>query len=134
MNYATGYLRSRGTCPPFFLYLTMKIFITLLVALSFISCKSTKKTSAQAMNEPSNQLIGIIHVNENQCPIYIEIPENLNPSINVPYKTVYPLNLKDGMKKKGLKVQFTYTVSKAMSPEGCSADAVVNLDEITVIP
>jgi hypothetical protein len=37
------------------------------------------------------------------------------------------------MKKKGLKVQFTYTVSKAMSPEGCSADAVVQLNEITVI-
>jgi hypothetical protein len=112
----------------------MKIFITLLVALSLMSCKSTKKTSAQAMNEPSNQLIGIIHVNENQCPIYIEIPENLNPSINVPYKTVYPLNLKDGMKKKGLKVQFSYTTSKAMSPEGCGAEAVIYLDQINVIP
>lgn len=99
-----------------------------------MSCKVTKNTSAQATNDSSNKLIGIIHVNENQCPVYIEIPVDLNPGINVPYQTVYPLNLKDGMKKKGLKVQFTYTVSKAMSPEGCSADAVVQLDQITVIP
>lgn len=134
MNYATGYLRPRGTCPPFFLHLTMKICITLLMALSLMSCKVTKKTNTQAMNEPSNQLIGIIHVNENQCPVYIEIPVDLNPGINVPYLTVYPINIKDGMKKKGLKVQFTYTVSKAMSPEGCSADAVIQLDQITVIP
>jgi hypothetical protein len=38
------------------------------------------------------------------------------------------------MKKKGLKVQFSYTLSKAMSPEGCSAEAVIQLEQITVIP
>lgn len=86
------------------------------------------------MNETSATLVGIIHVNENQCPVYIELPAALNPGISMPFNTVYPLNLKDGMKKKGLKVQFTYTVSKAMSPEGCSADAVVQLEEIMVVP
>jgi hypothetical protein len=86
------------------------------------------------MTADSTSLIGIIHVNENQCPVYIEVSEALNQGISIPFTSAYPLNLKDGMKKKGLKVQFSYTTSKAMSPEGCSAEAVIYLDQINVIP
>ena len=54
------------------------------------------------MPTDSTSLIGIIHVNENQCPVYIEISEALNQGISIPFTSAYPLNLKDGMKKKGL--------------------------------
>lgn len=72
---------------------------------------------------------GIVHVNENNCPLYIE-----NISENSEFKTAYPLNLKDSMKKKGLKVEYTYTLSKSMNPEGCASDVVIQIEEIRVIP
>jgi hypothetical protein len=112
----------------------MKIMVTLLISLGLLSCKSTKVATIDPPSEGTNQWVGIIHVNENQCPVYIEIKDELNPGVAVPFHAVYPLNLKDGMKKKGLKVQFSYTLSKAMSPEGCSAEAVIQLEQITVIP
>jgi hypothetical protein len=78
--------------------------------------------------------IGIIHVSEEGCPFYIEISEALNPGKAIDFRKVYPVNLKDSMKKKGLKVSFNYTLSKAMSPEGCTTDAVVQIEQIQVIP
>lgn len=112
----------------------MKSILTFIILASLLSCKSSKRLTKNDPPEGSTSLIGIIHVNENQCPVYIEVPEALNQGISIPFSSAYPLNLKDGMKKKGLKVQFSYTTSKAMSPEGCSAEAVINLEEINVIP
>jgi len=86
------------------------------------------------MEGTSKKYVGIIHVNEGGCPWYIAIPGTLNPGIKLDFSSVYPINLKDGMKKKGLKVKFSYTLSRAMNPSGCTADAVVQLDTITVIP
>jgi hypothetical protein len=112
----------------------MKTMVTLLISLGLLSCKSTKVATIEPLTEGTGQWVGIVHVNENQCPVYIEITDELNPGVSVPFHTVYPLNLEDGMKKKGLKVQFSYTLSKAMSPEGCTAEAVIQLEQITVIP
>ncbi len=112
----------------------MKILVSLLVSLGLISCKSTKVTAPEPSVFGNIQIVGIIHINENQCPAYIEVKDELNPEVAVPFHTVYPINLKDSMKKKGLKVQFSYTLSKAMTPEGCNVDAVIQLDEIIVIP
>jgi hypothetical protein len=134
MNYATGYLRLGGLVPLFLLTLTMKTMVTLLISFGLLSCKSTKVATIEPLTEGTAQWVGIVHVNENQCPVYIEITDELNPGVSVPFHAVYPLNLKDGMKKKGLKVQFSYTLSKAMSPEGCTAEAVIQLEQITVIP
>lgn len=102
-----------------------------MICSVLLACKSAKKTTEK---ETENEWVGIIHVNENQCPIYIETSEALNPGKTLPFHTAYPLNLKDNMKKKGLKVKFSYTSSRAMLPEGCGADMVIQLDAITVIP
>jgi len=111
----------------------MKILATLFTCLALMACKTSKK-SLDSNKNTENELVGIIHVNENQCPIYIEITEALNPGKSLAFKTAYPINLKDGMKKKGLKVKFSYTTSKAMSPEGCGVEAIINLETIEVIP
>jgi len=99
-----------------------------------LSCKTKKNMNAMPTEGMSETYIGMVHVNEDGCPFYISISEELNPNKAIDFQKIYPLNLKDGMKKKGLKVKFTYTLSKAMNPEGCTADAVVQLESIEVIP
>lgn len=112
----------------------MKTIASLIICFGLLACKTCKKAAEKTATVGDNELIGIVHVNENQCPIYIELTSELNPGKTLAFSTAYPLNLKDGMKKKGLKVKFTYTASKAMQPEGCSAEVVIQLETITVIP
>ena len=111
----------------------MKTLTLTIIVLLGLSCKAHKDAKS---NTPSNDgsLIGIVHVNENNCPVYLAIDQTNNPGVVLPFQKAYPLNLKDGMKKKGLKVRFTYTSSKAMQPEGCGAEVVIQLETITVIP
>jgi hypothetical protein len=45
---------------------------------------------------------GIVHLSENGCPYYIEITQSLIDEIAVGNK-IYPVQLKDSYKKKGLK-------------------------------
>ncbi|NBU91277.1 MAG: hypothetical protein EBS17_00395 [Flavobacteriia bacterium] len=112
----------------------MKIFTYCFVSLLVVCCGAKKTITNSSMEESNKKFVGIIHVNEDGCPWYIAIPDSLNPGATLDFSRIYPVNLKDGMKKKGLKVEFTYTLSRAMNPVGCTADAVVQLDTITVIP
>jgi hypothetical protein len=112
----------------------MKYFSLLCLSVFFFGCKVKKNELSQETSFDGDRFIGVVHVAEDGCPYYIAIPEALNKDKAVDFARVYPVNLKDGMKKKGLKVQFSYTLSKAMSPEGCIADAVVQINEITVVP
>jgi hypothetical protein len=113
----------------------MKNFALLLLLAVFTNCGTTKKqTEKDTRTKMAGSTIGIIHVNEDGCPLYIEVTSALNNNETVPFNRAYPLNLLDKMKKKGLKVEFTYTLSKAMQPEGCTADAVIQLNVINVIP
>ena len=113
----------------------MKYFPILLLSTFFFSCKVKKTQPHNPTAFKGDVFIGMIHVSEGGCPFYIEITEALNPGKAIDFQKVYPVNLKDSMKKKkGLKVQFSYTLSKAMSPEGCTADAVVQINEITAVP
>lgn len=112
----------------------MKYFPILLLSTFFFSCKVKKTQPYNATAFNGDVFIGMIHVSEGGCPFYIEISEALNPGKAIDFQKVYPVNLKDSMKKKGLKVSFNYTLSKAMSPEGCTADAVVQIEQIQVIP
>lgn len=105
-----------------------------LLALLFLHCKSRKTQLDATEAHTAQAFTGIVHVAENGCPYYLEIPKALNHGLAIDFTKVYPVNLKDGMKKKGLKVSFTYSLSKAMSPEGCGADAVVQIEQIEVIP
>lgn len=76
---------------------------------------------------------GIVHLSENGCPIYIEITSSQVEGINVGNK-IYPVDLADNYKKKGLNLQFFATISKAKSPEGCFIDGVAAIGSVTVIP
>ncbi len=82
-------------------------------------------------NSSANRTIGIVHVAEASCPYYIEVIDGAKEDL---HKKLYPIDFKDNYKKKGLKLSFVYTYSKAMSPENCSVDAVVILDSVQVIP
>lgn len=107
------------------------IYFVLFLILS-LSCHTSKNKKDTANLEENGDLkatIGIVHINENSCPLYIAVE---NPKEN--FSKLYPVNLKDNMKKKGLKVKFSYSLSRAMLPEGCDADAVIQIEEITVIP
>lgn len=112
----------------------MKYLILLLSSAFLFSCKVKKMQPYNPTDFNGDVFIGMIHVSEEGCPLYIEISEALNPGKAIDFRKVYPVNLKDSMKKKGLKVSFNYTLSKAMNPEGCTADAVVQIEQIQVIP
>jgi hypothetical protein len=112
----------------------MKILSICLLGLLIIQCKIRKATQHAESSLSIECYTGIVHVAEEGCPYYLEIPEALNPGKAIDFKRVYPVNLKDSMKKKGLKVSFNYYLTKAMNPEGCAAEAVVQIDHIEVIP
>jgi hypothetical protein len=112
----------------------MKLLLPIFLGLLMVNCKSKKNLNSMPVEGISETYIGMVHVNEAGCPIFISISEELNPGKAIDFQKIYPVNLKDGMKKKGLKVKFSYTLSKAMNPEGCTADAVVQLESIEVIP
>ncbi len=93
------------------------------------SCKTP--SNLKHIHSIDNRTIGIVHVAENNCPYYIEVVEGVKDDL---HKKLYPINFKNNYKKKGLKLSFVYTYSKAMSPENCSIDGVVVLDSVQVIP
>lgn len=112
----------------------MKLIYLILFSLLTNDCTPRKAQILSSETFAGDTYIGIIHLADDGCPFYIEIPEALNPGREITFTKVFPLNLKDGMKKKGLKVKFDYTLSKSMNPEGCNADAVIQIGQICVIP
>jgi hypothetical protein len=110
------------------------IQIVKLISLSsllilFSSC-CTQKELVQA---DSLNCQGIVHLSENGCPFYVEITSSTQDGISVGGK-IYPVELKDNYKKKGLKLKFNATVSRAPSPIDCAVDGVAILTDIVVVP
>jgi hypothetical protein len=106
-------------------------FILLLVCLYslLISCNSTKDLP----DSNNSNCQGIVHLAENGCPIYIEIINSTADGITVGNK-LYPIELATKYKKKGLKLSFFATVSRAKSPEGCAIDCVASVGSVQVVP
>ena len=107
--------------------ISFKLFFGLLFLIT--SCCSNK-------NLPVNSAYncqGIVHLSENGCPIYIEITNSQVEGIITGNK-IYPVELADKYKKKGLNLRFLATVSRAKSPEGCAIDGVAAVSSISVIP
>ena len=104
----------------------MKLSYIILITLFLLSCKSACKIK----NKDANSTIGTVHLAEDNCPYYILINKGDAELIN---KKVYPINLDDKFKKKGLKLSFSFTYIKAMSPENCPIDLVVALDSVKAI-
>ena len=74
-----------------------------------------------------------MHLSENGCPYFIEITQSQIDELAVGSK-IFPVQIKDSFKKKGLKLVFNAVVSKAPSPSECSVDAVAALSNISVVP
>ena len=108
----------------------MKIFGYLFGLAFLLSCKTPCKIKRAASNT-EEKTIGIVHVAENNCPFYIEVIKGNKDDLK---KKLYPIDFKDNYKKKGLKLSFNFTYSKAMSPENCSVDGVVVINNVDVIP
>lgn len=105
----------------------MKLLFQLSFVLIILSCK-TQPTN-QNSDTSSPKYTGIVHVNKDNCPNYIEIING--PEIESP-KKVYALNLAKKHLKEGKQLRFDFTYSKAMNPEGCNVEAVVVLSNISV--
>jgi len=85
--------------------------------------------ASESDEKSSPKYTGIVHVNQENCPNYIEItkgPDSPSP------KKVYAINLAKKYLKEGKHLHFDLTFSKAMNPEGCNVEAVVVLTNISV--
>jgi hypothetical protein len=75
--------------------------------------------------------LGKVHVSKKEaCPVYITIEGVFSKSTIVEFHTLYPINLDREFKKDGMYIQFNYTLSRAMSPEGCATDAIVSVENV----
>jgi len=104
----------------------MKLLFQLSFVMIILSCK-TQPTNQNKNTSPKYS--GIVRINKDNCPNYIEITSG--PEIES-LKKVYALNLAKKYLKDGKQLHFNLTYSKAMNPEGCNVDAVVVLSEISV--
>jgi hypothetical protein len=109
----------------------MKLLFQLSFALIILSCKTQSNSAAgsDSQAKSSSKYTGIVHVNKDNCPNYIEITSG--PAISAT-KKVYALNLPKKYLKEGKQLRFNFTYSKAMNPEGCNVEAVVVLSDISV--
>ena len=98
-----------------------------------ISCQTNPCTMTASEFSNVGTFKGTVHMHEGNCPMYIEITGSMSKSTLMEYKTIYPVNLAKKFQKKGLHLQFNYTVSRAMSPEGCQVDAVASVSDVQVI-
>jgi hypothetical protein len=109
----------------------MKLLFQLSIAVFLLSCKTQSSAAAgsESQTESSPKYTGIVHVNKDNCPNFVEITSG--PDISGT-KKVYALNLAKKYLKEGKQLRFDFTYSKAMNPEGCNVEAVVVLSNISV--
>jgi hypothetical protein len=110
----------------------MKIILLSLLVLGIeLSCRTTPGKMTTNDFETKGSYLGKVHVSKNEaCPIYITIEGVFSKSSIVEFHTLYPVNLANKFKKNGIYLQFNYTPSRAMSPEGCNTDAIVSLENV----
>jgi hypothetical protein len=110
----------------------MKIsFLSLLILFSGISCQTNPCKMTADEFEVKGSYLGKVHLSEKEaCPVYITIEGVYSKSSIVDFHTIYPINLESAFKKDGLYIRFNYTISRAMSPEGCNTDGVVSLENV----
>ncbi len=108
---------------------------SILVSLILVLCSCGTFKNQNPNSESSNNFApfkGTIHLNESGCPYYIEINKCLVSNIEYLGKTIYPIQLDDKFKKKGLKLKFNLNLSRAPSPANCQIDYVVSLSNLSI--
>ncbi len=110
----------------------MKSIFLLSITALFFSCGTAKKTNTEVVSTTGNYY-GTVHLSANGCPYYIEIQKSKKTNIaKETFKNVYPVNLEEKFRKDGLKIHFNYNISRAMTPAGCTVDAVVSVENVSV--
>ena len=117
-------------------------YITIVCSLVFVlSCANRKekvneiesheellsKAEDTITSPESNRLVGIVHVSETECPLYIEA-KLTDRSVKM-----YPMNLDDKFKNEGMKIKLTYEHSRGAHPENCDVEMVVSLSEVALM-
>lgn len=103
----------------------------ILILLLICSCGSAKNQNSD-QTKVTTIYTGTVHLSDNGCPYYIEINKCFVSNLYYLGKKIYPIQLDDKFKKKGLKLKFNFTLSKAMSPADCNVDYVVSLENVSV--
>jgi hypothetical protein len=109
------------------------IFLSSLSLLVLTSCASSKRKNKQTVTTEVNQELmqenilwteGVVRVssNDSDCPLVIELVSDS--------RVFYPLGLDEKYKIDGLKIKFTYSLSRAPLPEKCYGKVAVILDSI----
>jgi hypothetical protein len=107
---------------------TLALFITAFIGLS---CSTNPCKMSAKEFEVKGAYFGKVHIEANDaCPAYITIEGAYSKSSLIEFRSIYPINLDRKFKKDGCCIRFNYTLSRAMSPEGCSTDAVVSLEQV----
>ena len=71
------------------------------------------------------RIVGTVHVSDSGCPLYID-------AINGDKKSkMYPVNLNENLKKEGMRIKFSYALSRAPHPAECDAEQVVTVSDVT---
>jgi hypothetical protein len=106
------------------------LFSVLLFVLG-ISCQTNPCKLTADEFELKGSYLGKVHTSKKDaCQMYITIEGVFSKSSIVDFHTIYPINLERKYQKNGLYLRFNYTISRAMSPEGCTTDAVVSLENV----
>ncbi len=93
-----------------------------------VAVEEEKKSSFRpATEEDMIKIEGLVRLDRPGCPVSIDM------TVGDLFYTVYPVNLDKQYHKEGLKLKFSYVPSRAPSPESCTADMVVALDNIEII-
>jgi hypothetical protein len=102
------------------------IFSCLVIATA---CSTSKEVVVEEKKEviveqaEVTDLVGKVRTSE-ECELYLETYEGGK------LVTMYPVNLDDNLKQNGVKISFTYILSKAKQPENCRVDKVVVLENV----
>jgi hypothetical protein len=105
----------------------MKTVILFSVLFFSISCSTQKEIIENGTFESEAVQIvkGTVYISEEGCPVFI------TAKIDGALVKMYPVNLEEQFKIDGLKIKFSFNLSRAMQPENCKVDKVVSLENVT---
>jgi hypothetical protein len=105
----------------------MKTVILFSVLLFSISCATHKEIVENGTFESEQVQIakGTVCVSQEGCPVFI------TAKIDGALVKMYPVNLEEQFKIDGLKIKFSFNLSRAMQPENCKVDKVVSIENVT---
>lgn len=107
----------------------MRNFV-ILVLISFLGSCCAQKEVLKDENIDTNPtteestISGKVYISSEGCPFYIiAIEEGKEVKM-------YPVNLEESFKKNGIKIKFSYNLSRAMQPSNCQVDKVVSVSNV----